>query len=100
MKRLRYWLFDVRYRLKFVLTGDCGHACDWCHPWGWVPEDGCPVHDVEQRQNICLGEEGSLWVSTSTGECLAGEAKVRLKLRVNATTGLRIVGKMRRWPTP
>ena len=38
---------------RFLLTGDCGMACDWT--WFrqldgkpvnlWVPECGCPVHD-------------------------------------------------------
>ena len=47
----RYWLYNIRYRLKFVLSGACGHACDWCHPFGWIPEDGCPVHDIEQKNH-------------------------------------------------
>ena len=47
---LWYWIHDTRYRLKFVLTGDCGHACDWIHPFGWVPEDGCPVHLREKKR--------------------------------------------------
>ena len=66
----RYWFYDIRCRLKFVLTGDCGHACDWAQPWGWVPEDGCPVHDVEHKANACLGEERTMWADTSAGECL------------------------------
>lgn len=23
----------------------CDNACSWQQPYGWVPEDGCPVHD-------------------------------------------------------
>ena len=62
-KSLRYdslwwWIHNTRYRLKFVLSGDCGHACDWCHPFGWVPEEGCPVHSHDQKRRP---------VSTSTG---------------------------------
>ena len=68
MRHPRYWFYDIRCRLKFVLAGDCGHACDWCHPWGWVSEEGCPVHDVERKDNIRLGEEGTIWVSTSTDD--------------------------------
>lgn len=25
---------------------DCGHACCFAEPYGFVPEAGCPVHDV------------------------------------------------------
>ena len=25
---------------------DCGNACGVQDPYGWVPEDGCPVHDT------------------------------------------------------
>jgi len=31
-------------RLRYRLTGNCGWACDWADPYGWVPEEGCPVH--------------------------------------------------------
>ena len=68
---LWWWIHDTRHRLKFVLTGDCGHACDWAQPYGWVPEDGCPVHDVAHER-----QEMNLWVSTPTGECLVGEVKL------------------------
>lgn len=72
MDRIKGTLYNIRYRLKFVLTGDCGHACDWAQPYGWVPEDGCPVHDVEQKPKMHftvdttwgvyqMGEEGTLW---------------------------------------
>ena len=26
---------------------DCDNACAWVEPYGWVPEAGCPVHDLE-----------------------------------------------------
>lgn len=32
-------------RLKFVFTGDCGHACVQSPKYGFVPEADCPVHD-------------------------------------------------------
>lgn len=25
----------------------CGNACAWVEPYGWVPEAGCPIHDLE-----------------------------------------------------
>lgn len=27
----------------------CGHACDFAHPYGFVPEAGCPVHDIDKE---------------------------------------------------
>jgi hypothetical protein len=74
MKCLWYWLYDVRYRLKFVLSGDCGHSCDWAHSFGWVPEEGCPVHDVKQ--------------------------KAKLRFRVDMPAGSVLVGEIKRWPIP
>lgn len=26
--------------------GSCDYACHYTEPYGWVPECGCPVHDV------------------------------------------------------
>lgn len=37
---------DAYYRLKFILTGDCGHACSMDSRYGYVPEADCPVHDA------------------------------------------------------
>ena len=65
----RYWFYDIRCRLKFVLTGDCGHACGLVQPWGFVPEEGCPVHYRAAPQSTIL------WDSTACGECLVGEVK-------------------------
>lgn len=50
-KRLYLWfmwpIWTLVSRIRFVLTGDCGNACDHVEPYGWVPEAGCPVHDPE-----------------------------------------------------
>jgi hypothetical protein len=29
--------------------GECGFACDWTPPYGFVPEADCPVHDREEE---------------------------------------------------
>lgn len=52
---IRYWhpgfwlalLTAVWYefRDRFI---KCGNACGWIYPYGFVPEDGCPVHDVAE----------------------------------------------------
>lgn len=33
-------------RLKAPIF-DCGHACEYVKPYGWVPEAGCPIHDID-----------------------------------------------------
>ena len=35
-------------RVRYALTGDCGCACGWTYPYGFVPEDGCQIHDVTE----------------------------------------------------
>lgn len=49
MGGIRVSLNNIRYRLKFVLSGDCGHACGILHPWGFVPEEGCTVHYIRPK---------------------------------------------------
>ena len=37
---------------------DCGYACGWAYPYGFVPECGCPVHDPpDERLSLrdCVG---------------------------------------------
>ena len=34
-------------RWRYWRTGDCGMACGYVTPYGWVPEAGCPIHDRE-----------------------------------------------------
>ena len=29
---------------------ECGYNCGWTEPYGFVPEAGCPVHDIEQPE--------------------------------------------------
>jgi len=31
---------------RYRLTGDCGMACGHVEPYGFVPEVGCPIHDI------------------------------------------------------
>jgi len=54
--RIRYWhpLFwfeVVKARLLALWYGwrygKCDHECTYYYPYGFVPEDGCPVHDPE-----------------------------------------------------
>ena len=52
---MKWKLRDIWYRLTFVLTGDCGHACgmttlralDGTPIQQYVPQADCPVHDIE-----------------------------------------------------
>ena len=37
-------------RIRHALTGDCGCACGWVYPYGFVPEAGCPIHDMAERR--------------------------------------------------
>lgn len=36
-------VFGCRFLDRFVR--DCGYACGWAYPYGFVPEADCPVHD-------------------------------------------------------
>jgi len=31
-------------------AADCGYACGYQEPYGFVPEAGCPVHDVPHNR--------------------------------------------------
>lgn len=31
--------------ISYMLSGCCGLECNFEDPYGWVPEDSCPVHD-------------------------------------------------------
>lgn len=56
ISRIRYDLRDIKIRLVFVLSGDCGHACgmttfralDGTPIQQYVPEADCPIHDREK----------------------------------------------------
>jgi len=42
----RAWLLDSC--LRFLFTGNCGNHCGYAHPFGFVPEAGCPIHDRDE----------------------------------------------------
>ena len=48
------WLNDWRGLLRFLFTGDCGNACGYEEPYGWVPEACCPIHDPETLFQIII----------------------------------------------
>ena len=29
----------------YLFNPQCGHECAYVEPYGFVPEDGCPIHD-------------------------------------------------------
>lgn len=33
------------FRNRFI---KCDYACGWIYPYGFVPEDGCPMHDTAE----------------------------------------------------
>lgn len=40
-----------------ILNAECEHHCGWLWPFGFVPEGGCPVHDVPDH----APRDGRLW---------------------------------------
>ncbi len=36
------WYWELRERYT---PTTCGYECHWVYPYGFVPEEGCPVHD-------------------------------------------------------
>lgn len=40
-----WWLWSLGVRIRYALTGDCGLACGYIEPYGFVPEADCPIHD-------------------------------------------------------
>lgn len=52
VERRTIWRFRVRWlvwrlwvRLRYAVMADCGLACGYVEPYGFVPEGGCPIHD-------------------------------------------------------
>jgi len=43
--RIVWILWRLWVRLRYALTGDCGCACGYTEPYGFVPEADCPIHD-------------------------------------------------------
>ena len=50
MKRARRLRHYWRFRSWLLrLFPQCDRECDWVYPFGFVPEDSCPVHDRPSR---------------------------------------------------
>lgn len=45
----RFLVWRMRVKIWFAKTGNCGLACDWVEPYGFVPEADCPIHDVSDE---------------------------------------------------
>ena len=52
---------------------DCGNACGVQDPYGWVPEDGCPVHDADEPINPPVTDDSS-GIEISGDMCTGGRA--------------------------
>lgn len=53
------WWWEQWFRKQNPVLG-CGYECDFVHPYGFVPEDGCPIHDPcprEPKEGDCKIEE-------------------------------------------
>lgn len=33
--------------MNIIEHNKCGYYCEWVSPYGFVPEEGCPEHDLE-----------------------------------------------------
>jgi len=51
----QYWIVWFVWRLwvrfRYWRTGECGLACGYTEPYGFVPEGECPIHDVYLKEN-------------------------------------------------
>ena len=43
------WWWESWFRKQNPVLG-CGCECDFVYPYGFVPEAGCPVHDIEEEE--------------------------------------------------
>ena len=43
--RIVWALWRLQVRFRHWRTGDCGLACGYVEPYGFVPEAECPIHD-------------------------------------------------------
>ena len=50
--RVVWVLWRLRVRLRYLLTGDCGCACGYVEPYGFVPEAECPIHDRYPQDEV------------------------------------------------
>lgn len=44
-----YLLSPIWYYRHRHFKCDAGYECDWVFPYGFVPEDGCPIHDNDVK---------------------------------------------------
>lgn len=42
--------------IKYLITGRCGWYCGHAHPYGFVPECGCPIHDPETLIHVIASQ--------------------------------------------
>ena len=55
------WCMDSTNQWNLVSPIKCGNACAWTEPYGWVPEDGCPVHDDDlEEDNDAISQPSGL----------------------------------------
>jgi len=65
--RLFYRWLGLTSILRYLMTGHCGYSgCGYVEPYGFVPEAGCPVHDMDTRlsqwaRKARKGREQSPW---------------------------------------
>jgi hypothetical protein len=45
INRVTWFLWKLRSRIQYTLTGKCGNMCETVEPFGFVPEAECPIHD-------------------------------------------------------
>jgi plasmid maintenance system antidote protein VapI len=67
--------WESQYRRYFKMI-DCGHGCDVVYPYGFVPEDGCPVHDVFPEVEI-IGDSKEITIVPMPGKIIQNELNVR-----------------------
>ena len=49
-KPWRWFLWKMRSRIQYLFTGNCGNMCEDNKSYDcFVPEAGCPIHDVEEK---------------------------------------------------
>jgi len=46
--KVHFPIWRLATRIRYIVTGQCGNACGYAQPYGWVPEAGCAVHDNEK----------------------------------------------------
>ena len=50
MRRILRTIKSLWARLSYRYTGECGYlGCGYEEPYGFVAEDGCPIHNVSVK---------------------------------------------------